>query len=258
MKKKRIGDLDLWQFDLLGNDASIKHFVTDRNSYPDGKEFTLSYSSSPDREEIRINRHRVAASMGVADERIFFPSQVHLTRIVNVTRDTSKQDLMETDALITNEKGICIAVMSADCVPILLYDRKNKAVGAVHSGWRGTVAKILTKTLHEMHAAFGTEGKDVVAAIGPSVSQDSYEVGLEVVEAVNGAFGNDHTLMIPQRNGKAKLNLWNANKMQLQDFGVAESQIETSDLCSVKNNHHFFSARKGDAGRYAAGIMLNF
>lgn len=257
MEKIQAGELQLWQFDTLRKESFIKHFVTDRNSYPRGKEFTLSYSSSSEREEIRLNRHRLAAAMGIADDHLFFPSQVHLTRIVNVTTGTSKEELMDTDALITNNAGICIAVMSADCVPILLVDMKNKAVGAVHSGWRGTVAKILTKTLEEMQHVFGTRGSDVLAAIGPSVSQDSYEVGAEVIDAVGRAFGNRNDLMIPQRPGKAKLDLWKANKMQLKDFGVPESQIEISDLCSVKNNNFFFSARKGDSGRFAAGIMLS-
>ena len=256
MKKIQIGELYLWQSESLAREKGIRHFVTDRSSNKNGKEFTLSYSSSPDREEIRSNRSLLAAAMGIPEGRLFLPSQVHKTKIVRVSSGTKKEDLMETDALITNEKGICIAVMSADCVPILLYDRKNSAVGAVHSGWRGTVAKILEKTLLEMQAAFGTRGEDVIACIGPSVCQDSYEVGEEVVQEVQQAFAQASSLLIPQANQKAKLDLWKANKLQLLDFGVAASSIEISDLCTVKDNEHFFSARKGDSGRFAAGIML--
>jgi YfiH family protein len=181
---------------------------------------------------------------------------VHLTRIVNVTSETSPDDLKDTDALITNEKGIGIAVMSADCVTILLYDKKNKAIGAVHSGWRGTVAHILEKTLHEMQNVFNTKGEDLIAGIGPSVCQDAYEVGEEVVSEVKQAFGHDSELMITQPNNKAKLDLWKANAHQLLEFGVAPENIEISNLCTVKNNGNFFSARKGDSGRFAAGIML--
>jgi YfiH family protein len=256
MKRISINDLHLWQFDGLANETSIKHFVTERNSVNDGREFTLSFSSSPDKNEIRENRRRLAIAMGIDDTDLRFPSQVHKTRIVHVTRQTPKEDLMETDALITNEKGVCIAVMSADCVPILLFDRQNKVVAAVHSGWRGTVAKILELTLKEMKNVYGTSGEHVVAAIGPSVSQDSYEVGVEVVEAIVNAFGESNELMLPQPNQKAKLDLWKANKVQLLDFGVDPAYIEISDLCTVKNNTNFFSARKGDAGRFGAGIML--
>lgn len=256
MRKIQLGGLDLWQFENLEKETSINHFVSGRSSNRNGKEFTLSYSSSPHREEVQHNRRLLATAMGVDEAHLYFPSQVHKTRIVNVTRNTSKDELMETDALITSEKGICIAVMSADCVPILLYDTKNNVAGAVHSGWRGTVARILEKTLQEMKRRFGTEGKDLVAGIGPSVSQESYEVGEEVVSSVTEAFGKENRLMIPHAGNKARLDLWEANRILLREFGVDDSRIETSDLCTVKHNQHFFSARKGDAGRFAAGIVL--
>jgi YfiH family protein len=256
MKKLHINGLELWQFESLGQENSIQHFVTDRSSHTVEKEFTLSYSSSPDKTFIQQNRSLLAVAMGIENMHLHFPSQVHKTKIVNVTGSTSKEELLETDALITNMAGTCIAVMSADCVPILLYDRKNNAVGAVHSGWRGTVARILEKTLHKMREVFGTKGEDIHAGIGPSVSQDSYEVGEEVVHEVRQSFGSKHDLMMPIGTNKAKLDLWKANKVQLLEFGVPSARIEISDLCTVKNNNHFFSARKGDTGRFAAGIML--
>jgi polyphenol oxidase len=256
MEQLTINGLHLWQFQELGKQDSIKHFVTDRRSNVNGKEFTLSYSSAPDKEEIRNNRRLLASAIGISSHKLFFPSQVHKTRIVEVSANTTIEELLKTDALITNKKGICIAVMSADCVPIILFDTKNKAVAAVHSGWRGTVAKILEKTLQEMNTSFGTRGEDVIAGIGPSVCQDSYEVGEEVVRAVEKSFGSGKGLLMAQPENKAKLDLWKANKIQLLDFGVKESSIEIADLCTVKNNDHFFSARRGDSGRFAAGIML--
>ena len=256
MKKSPINGLKLWQFECLAQLQTIQHFVTDRSSHSPEKEFTLSFSSSPDKNSIQENRSRLASAMGIENSNLYFPSQVHNTRIVHVTEATSKAELQETDALITNRAGLCIAVMSADCVPILLYDKKNNAVGAVHSGWRGTVAKILDKTLREMQQVFGTKGEDVYAGIGPSVSQDAYEVGEEVVHEVRQTFGHKNDFVIPLQNNKAKLDLWKANKVQLMEFGVPPSRIEIADLCTVKNNNHFFSARKGDTGRFAAGIMV--
>lgn len=247
--------LTLWKFKGLENCAGINHFVTGRNAQQDA-EFTLSYSSSPNRAEIRNNRSKLASAMGVADDRLLFPSQVHETQIVRVTSETAVAALQRTDALITNENGLCIAVMAADCVPILLYDSKNKAIAAIHSGWRGTAARILEKTMHEMRSQFGTRGADLIAGIGPSVSQASYEVGQEVIQAIDLAFGKNHKLTVPLFNGKARLDLWKANIIQLLEFGVELSHIEISSLCTVKENDHFFSARKGDTGRFAAGIML--
>ncbi|HEX5167550.1 MAG TPA: peptidoglycan editing factor PgeF [Cyclobacteriaceae bacterium] len=256
MKKVLINGLYLWQFEKLGAHTPVKHFVTDRNTRPNENDFTLSFSSSPDEEKILNNRKQLATSLGVNPNYLFMPRQVHKTRIVDVHRNTDKNELVDTDALISSEKGICVAVMSADCVPVLLFDTRNYAVAAVHSGWRGAVAKILEKTLNKMNLLFGTKGQDLIACIGPSVSQDSYEVGDEVVQEVRQSFGHENDLMIFQSNNKARLDLWKANEVQLREFGVPSTQIEISDLCTVKNNEHFFSARKGDAGRFAAGIML--
>lgn len=257
MKKIPINGLELWQFKSLAKQPSIQHFVTDRSSYSSENEFSLSLSSSPDRTIILRNRGLLASSMGIEDSELYFPSQVHKTRILHVTRNTVRDELMETDALLTNERKICIAVMSADCVPILLFDKRNHAVGAVHSGWRGTVARILEKSLNEMQRLFGTKGEDLFAGIGPSVSTESYEVGEDVVEEVRRSFDRSHELLTPTENNKAKLDLWKANTLQLEEFGVSPGQIEISNLCTVKHNHHFFSARKGDKGRFAAGIMLS-
>jgi polyphenol oxidase len=256
MKQINKEGINLWQFENLSGYSLIRHFVSDRISSQIGKEFTLSFSSSPDKEEIRANRGKLASAMGIESQQLIFPSQVHQTRIVHVTSGMDKSELMETDALITNVPGMCLAVMSADCVPILLYDKNNGAVAAIHSGWRGTVAKILSKTLEEMNARYGTMGKDIVAAIGPSVCQESYEVGEEVIESVMTSFANADQLLVATTQNKAKLDLWEANRSQLIDFGVREEDIEVSNLCTVKNNNYFFSARKGDSGRFAAGIML--
>lgn len=256
MEQIRLNGLHLWQFASLANQAAIQHFVTDRDSLADGREFSLSLSSSEDVNAIRSNRSDLANAMQVPVSALHFPSQVHGIRIAKVTGKTIPVDVLETDALITNEVGQCIAVMSADCVPILLFDRRNLAVGAVHSGWRGTVARILEKTLQEMHKQFGTRAEDLLASIGPSVSQPSYEVGAEVVQEVNKAFGPHAGLLHPVSEGKARLDLWKANIIQLKEFGVSTEQIEVAGLCTVLNNDHFFSARKGDRGRFAAGILL--
>ena len=256
MKKVENKGIALWQFERLAEESGIRHFVTDRNTNVHGKPFTLSYSSLPDKEEVRSNRKLLAGAMGIDESLLFLPSQVHKTRIVHVSTETSKADLTDTDALITSHKGICVAVMSADCVPILLWDPRQEIIAAVHSGWRGTVARILEKTLHEMKQRYGTDGRDVLAAIGPSVSQESYEVGIEVMASVNESFGHVNDLMIPVKDGKAKLDLWKANVRQLLGFGVPIPNIEVSNLCTVIHNQYFFSARKGDSGRFAAGLMM--
>lgn len=257
MNKNHKGGINLWQFENLSRFDNIDHFVSDRLLLNESREFTLSFSSSPHVEEIRSNRSRLASVLNIDADCLIFPSQVHKTRIVHVESGISKSELAETDALITNEPGLCLSVMSADCVPVLLYDTRNHAIAAIHSGWRGTVARILEKTLGEMAHRYGTRGADLVAGIGPSVCQDSYEVGKEVVDAFHESFATRASeLLLPVSSEKAKVDLWKANAIQLLEFGVPQERIEISDLCTVKNNRYFFSARKGDSGRFAAGIML--
>lgn len=256
MIKRSTPPLDLWFFDNLSKQSGIKHFVTDRRARPEGKEFTLSYSSVPDRNEVVENRALLSQALGISPNQLYLPSQVHKTRIVRVTSSLDRSELADTDALVTNERGVCIAVMSADCVPVVLYDKRNNVVAAIHSGWKGTVARIVEKTLNYMHVNFGSSGQDIIAGIGPSVSQKAYEVGEEVVEAVKTSFQNASQLLIPQENKKAKFDLWKANETQLMEFGVPKDQIEITDLCTVTDNQYFFSARKGDSGRFAAGIMM--
>src|SRR5690242_7188268 len=105
MKNTSIKDLKLWQFDSLIHEPSVQHFVTDRNTRPQQKEFTLSYSSVPDRNEVLQNRMALADALNIPESHLYFPSQLHKTKIVNVTSLTSKDEVLETDALITNEKG---------------------------------------------------------------------------------------------------------------------------------------------------------
>src|SRR3954469_8130518 len=116
MVRNPVNGLHLWQFENLAKENSIKHFVTDRSTAPVQHEFTLSFSSSPDRGLIKSNRSLLAQALDISADRLFFPHQVHLTRIVQVSANTPVEILKHTDALITNEKNICIAVMSADCV----------------------------------------------------------------------------------------------------------------------------------------------
>lgn len=208
MKRSTINGIQLWQYDILLSLDNVRHFVSDRNSLGKEHEFTLSYTTAPHRSIVDQNRDSLARAFHLTPSQLFFPRQVHRDHIVRVTSQTTPEELAETDALITNERNLFLSVLSADCVTILLYDIKNKAIGAIHSGWRGTVARILMKTLTTMHTEFSTQGKDVIACIGPSVCQDSYEVGGEVIQEVKQAFPAYENLLIPVHPEKAKLDLW--------------------------------------------------
>lgn len=250
-----VGNLNLWQFDLL-NRHGIANFVSDRYSDGLGNEFITSFSSTPDQERVRLNRSKLAQALGVNADKLFFPTQVHSDRIVAITLATQPEELTGTDAIISDVKGVGLAVQSADCVPVLVYDPRNKAIGAIHAGWRGTVQSIVTKTLLKMTALYGTKGSELIACIGPSICQQNYEVGTEVIGAIINLEGEEPAYLERTSPGKAQLDLWEANRLQLLKAGVLAENIEVAGLCSYHFQEHFFSARRGDTGRFAAGLAI--
>jgi polyphenol oxidase len=252
----------LFQFEILKGQQAISHFVSGRDGGVSEGELgglNLGFRTSDDPQNVTENRRRLAQAMGITVSQLIFPKQTHSSNVVAVDENTQPDDLADTDALITNVPGLCICVMSADCVPILLYDPVNRAVGAVHAGWRGTVGKILTYTVQAMQQTYGTQPADLLAGIGPSISPDIYEVGSEVLEAARQAFGNTEGLIHNENgNGKGHFNLWEANRRQLTDLGVMSASVEVSGICTYLHHDRFFSARKSanQAGRFAAGIIL--
>lgn len=255
-------NIPLWQFERLAKEPGIKHFVTGREGgVSEGVlgSMNLSFSVNDHPDNVRENRWRLATELGIAPTQLFFPRQTHSNNVKLVDIDTRPEDLQDTDALITHTPGICVAVMSADCVPILLYDPVRHVVAAVHAGWKGTVSKILTATVHAMQKHYGTNPADLLAGIGPSICPDVYEVGPEVIEAAEKAFGSTDKLVKPASTaGKGYFNLWEANRLQLLALGVPKAAIEVAGICTYTEDNKFFSARKSGnkAGRFSAGIML--
>jgi YfiH family protein len=254
--------LKLWHFINLSPFPTIKHFVSGRSggvSEGEMGSLNLSFRAGDTPQHVQENRNRLAQTLGISPIQLFFPAQTHSVHVKRVEPDTPTDSLTDTDALITNSPGLCICVMSADCVPVLLYDPVHKAVAAVHAGWRGTVGKILTATVKAMQSEFDSQPADIIAGIGPSICPEVYEVGGEVVEAAEQAFGRQ-TNLITNKNGQGKgyFNLWEANRMQLLNLGVPASSIEVAGICTYQQSHDFFSARKSGnrAGRFAAGIMV--
>jgi YfiH family protein len=151
----------------------------------------------------------------------------------------------EGDALVTDRPGLGISVRTADCYPILLADSRNRAIAAVHAGWRGTASRIVVKTLDKMSASFGTSPTDVYAAIGPGIGVCCYEVGEEVARQ----FGYDR---------RTHLDLALENRKQLETAGVPSHNIEALGVCTFCDAERFFSYRreKEKAGRMTSYIRI--
>ncbi|RJP23763.1 MAG: peptidoglycan editing factor PgeF [Candidatus Abyssobacteria bacterium SURF_5] len=191
--------------------------------------------------------------------------QVHGKNVVLVTESERGRGALdyyrgipETDALVTDMPGVPIGVFTADCVPVFLYDPATPAVGIVHAGWRSTAKSIVALAVQRMISEFRAGPRNIWAAIGPSIGQCCYEVGRDVYDEFNSAFAYGASLF--EKNGARtwRLDLWQANRMQLLETGVPENQIISHDLCTFCNSDRFFSARKHGAhsGRILSLIAL--
>lgn len=176
-------------------------------------------------------------------------------------RDSSKArgDEIHCDALVSNAAGVLIGVKTADCVPILIGDQRTGAFAAVHAGWRGTLAAIVTHALERLANTYGTRPEDVRAAIGPAAAACCYEVGSEVIEAFKERFNKSGSLFTPTREDHARIDLFKANLDQLVALGVAPERIHTSSLCTMCRPDLFFSYRlekrtQGKVGRLMSVI----
>ena len=234
----------------------VFHFTTTKSGW--GKNGQSRFTGDEE-ESYQFYREELARAVGICRQQLIFPRQVHGDRIVVVDNLVSSSEIAGTDALVTNQRGTCICVQTADCVPILIYDPRQQVVAAVHAGWRGTVSKIVAKTIHRMQLQFDSEPEDLVSGIGPSIHHHVYEVGQDVIAQVRENFSNFRGLLKPSAHeGKAFLDLWAANKTLMIESGMKEENIEIMGMCSLSHESLFYSARRDGAvtGRMATGIML--
>lgn len=257
-------------YESLHSYSNISHFVTTRQGgVSEGAYGTFNCSPfcGDEAENVRRNQELLLEGLPQRSRELVIPFQTHGTRCLQIDptfltadADARAELLREVDAVITREPGCCLCISTADCIPLLLYDTLHQAVAAIHAGWRGTVNYIVGHTLECMHTAFGTEGADVVACIGPGISLSSFEVGDEVYDAFRHQGFDMSRLSIRKADtGKYHIDLWEANRQQLLDFGVPGRQIETAGICTYIHHEQFFSARRLgiQSGRILSGIQIN-
>lgn len=256
MRKLIQGRLSVFKFESFKKYKNIAHFVTTKEGWISGDKPRFTGDQETDYAGFR---KELAHSCEWDANRFIFPRQTHSNHVAVITSGNSTNTISDTDALITNEPGLFVCVQTADCVPILLFDPQKKVVAAIHAGWRGTVSKIVQKTIQQMSEKFGCQPTDIVAGIGPSIHMHAYEVGPEVVATVALNFSNSPALLKPSLNsGKAYFDLWEANKTVLIESGIQEENIEIMGLCSFEHAGLFYSARRDgtDTGRMVSGISL--
>lgn len=226
----------------------------------------LSFSRGDKEEDVRENFKRMADVLGVKEKDFVFSKQTHTANVRVVTeKDRGKGlvkplDYDDVDGLVTNISGICLSTFYADCVPLFFVDPVKKAIGLSHSGWRGTVEKIGKKTVEKMQEEYGSNPKDILAAIGPSICQDCYEVSEDVIDEFKRAFAKkDWTNLFYQKaNGKYQLNLWKANEYVFLEAGIEREHMAVTNICTCCNSELLFSHRAscGKRGNLAAFLAI--
>lgn len=222
--------------------------------------FTSKQLALPSEEGWRL----AAASVGSTPERVMRVKQVHGSAVRVLRRgEVSAQAgaaRPDGDAVAANEPGLALAVMVADCVPILLVDPVRGAAAAVHAGWRGTCARVAVRAVEAMQREFGSRPSDLMAAIGPSAGPDEYEVGPSLVEAFRdaGHATGDLARWFIRSGEKLRLDLWTANTDELTVAGVTPGHISTCRLSTVAHPEVFDSYRSAGerAGRMAAIVVV--
>ena len=247
--------------------SSTRHSGCSKGAYA---AFNINRYCGDEEEDIRQNRLALCQELEITNDHLVMPHQVHETVIANINgeilalNDEGRQEHLEgVDALMTNVRKVCIGVSTADCIPVLLYDPEKGAVSAIHAGWRGTVKRIVEKTVLAMTKTYGSQPSDIIAQIGPGIHLDNFEVGDEVYESfVNEAF--DMAVIskrYPTADGKGEkwhIDLPECNRLQLIASGIPADHIAVSPVCTFQQSANYFSARRLGikSGRIFTGILL--
>jgi hypothetical protein len=233
--------------------------------------FNINHYCGDSEEAIQKNRTSLCQLLGISEDHLLMPHQVHQTKIVAVDEaflelsDAERKARLEgVDALMTNLAGVCIGVSTADCIPVLIYDRVKRVSCAVHAGWRGTVKRIAEKAVKAMISVYGSCPTDLLAQIGPGIHLESFEVGDEVYETFEkegfemSSISRKYPVINNSGQEKWHIDLPLCNCQQLLASGIPSCQIAVSEVCTYQHSETYFSARHLgiNSGRIFTGILM--
>ena len=266
-EEKNVDGVEYLSYPLIEKTGIVTHgFSTRIGGVSEGvcSTMNLSFARGDKEEAVRENFRRMAHALGVEPGDMVCSKQTHTTNVRVVTEGdrgkgiTKSLDYTDVDGLITNVPGLCLATFYADCVPLFFVDPVHRAIGLSHSGWRGTVGKIGKVTVEMMQKEYGTNPKDVITAVGPSICQDCYEVSEDVIEQFRENFDKKdwEKLFYRKENGKYQLNLWNANEIVFAEAGIQKEHMAITNLCTCCNPDVLFSHRASQGKRGNLGAFM--
>jgi YfiH family protein len=248
-----------YRFQELAPHVNLVHGVFTRLggvSPPPFATLNLGRTVGDSEDAVQENYSRICRTLDIARDSLVTGYQVHSDRVAIVGPDEKGALLPTTDALVTDSTEISLTLRFADCVPLFFFDPVRRVVALGHAGWKGTVNKIGSKVLDVFQTAYDSRSSDIIACIGPSIGPCCYQVGDDVIQQVEEAFPTATDLLLPQHDDSVHLDLWAANRHQLEMSGV--TKIEEAELCTVCHRDEFFSHRgdRGSTGRFGAFLAL--
>lgn len=256
----------LLYFEKIEESGLVEHCFTTREGGASQGIFSslnLSFSRGDEKESVDENYRRLAIALGTNPECFVCTDQTHTTNVIRVGKEemgigvTRPKPYTDVDGLVTNEPGVVLSTFFADCVPLFFVDPVHKAIGMSHSGWRGTVKRMGQVTLDKMKEEFGTNPADVIAAIGPSICQDCYEISRDVAEEFMKEFpGHEEEILIDKHNNHFQLDLWKCNEIVMLDAGILPEHLAVTNICTCCNPNLLFSHRASQGKRGNLGAFM--
>jgi YfiH family protein len=263
MKNTRQGKINFLQPDWADG-QSVQAGFTTRNggvSRPPFNSLNFGPESGDPQHNVEANRTAMARAFSLPPHLLLTVRQVHGTDILIL--DEANPDLdhfqkVECDAIITNQTGIMVGILVADCYPIILFDPRNRIAGVVHAGWRGAAAGLIGETVKAMCTHFQSQPEDLFAAIGPGIGVHKYVVDRPVRDAFRNGSGNWERIADEISLGQWKLDLQLSCRLQLETAGLKVARITQVDECTCCHRELFFSYRRdqGETGRQLGFILL--
>jgi polyphenol oxidase len=255
----QVGDLRYYQFELYRLTGLVHGIFTRQGGVSPAPWISLNLGgrSGDPTENVVENRKRIFDAVGLPVESIYDAWQVHGVHIICTSKARPlDQEHIKADAILTDNPQVTLFMRFADCVPVFLYDPVRRVVGIAHAGWQGTLQKIAQKTVERMVVEYKSHAEDILAAIGPSIGPDHYEIGPDVAGQVKTVFPDEAPQFLSEHNGKTFFDLWRTNQVILEEAGV--QHIQVAGLCTACNTEDWYShrAERGKTGRFGALIAL--
>ncbi|MDO5478068.1 MAG: peptidoglycan editing factor PgeF [Clostridia bacterium] len=256
---KKCGDFEYLTSPLL-EECGCKHCFTTRLGGVSKEDYlssmNLGFLRGDKEEYVHENVSIVCSALSFTEENLSRTNQVHENKVAVLSEPVKVS--LGCDALATDKPGIPLLSTSADCVPVILYDREKNVCASIHSGWKGTVKKITAEAVKTLVSEFGSNPADIIAAIGPSIGKCCFQVKKDVYDAFSETF-SDVSFIKEEGDGiHYRADLWEAVRRTLLEAGLDDENISLAGECTVCNNHLYFSSRagKGKFGSLAAIVEL--